>query len=97
MDVLASAYDSDEPTDERDEEESQESTKINFEESSSVFQAISQRCTPDSAPRVADKVKNVYSLLVASYPGFLGLALQCRQSHCYTYSCLCIVELQISA
>ena len=57
MDVLASAYDSDEeassPTDDK---ESEETTKINFEESSSVFQAISQRCTPDSAPRVADKV-----------------------------------------
>jgi len=65
MDVLASAYDSDEQTDKKDKEESEEGTNINFEESSSVFQAISQRCTPDSAPRVADKVTFVCSRALA--------------------------------
>jgi len=88
MDVLASAYDSDEPTDERDEEESQENTKINFEESSSVFQAISQRCTPDSAPRVADKVINVWYSIISGR--------QCSaHNHIVTHTSVsCTVELQ---
>ena len=56
MDVLASAYDSDEPSSPADDKESEDGAKINFEESSTLFEAISKRCAPDIAPRVADKV-----------------------------------------
>ena len=52
MDALASAYDSDDATSPTEGETSE----LNFEESSSVLQAIKEKYNADSAPRVADKV-----------------------------------------
>ena len=59
MDVLASAYDSDDATSPTDDKEG-ETSELNFEESSSVLQAMKEKYNADSAPRVADKV--VYSI-----------------------------------
>ena len=59
MDVLASAYDSDDSTSPADDNEG-ETSGLNFEESASVLQAIKEKYNADSAPRVADKV--VYSI-----------------------------------
>ena len=61
MDVLASAYDSDDvssPTDDKPGE----SSGLNFEESASVLQAIKEKYNTDSAPRVADKVDYCFKL-----------------------------------
>ena len=55
MDVLASAYDSDEASSPTDKKEGEESG-LNFEESASVLQAIKEKFNTDSAPHVADKV-----------------------------------------
>lgn len=55
MDVLASAYDSDEASSPTDNKEG-ETSELNFEESTSVLRAIKEKYTTDSAPRVADKV-----------------------------------------
>ena len=67
MDVLASAYDSDDASSPNDDKKG-ETSGLNFEESASVLQAIKEKYTPDSAPRVADKV-NAFS----SYVSLLNL------------------------
>lgn len=66
MDVLASAYDSDDASSPTDDKQG-ETSELNFEESASVLQAIKEKYTPDSAPRVADKVRKfvfVWSILL---------------------------------
>ena len=55
MDVLASAYDSDDTSSPTDDNGG-ETSGLNFEESASVLQAIKEKYNTDSAPRVADKV-----------------------------------------
>ena len=55
MDVLASAYDSDDATSPTDDKGG-ETSGLNFEESASVLQVIKEKYNTDSAPRVADKV-----------------------------------------
>ena len=66
MDVLASAYDSDDASSPTDDKEGEQSG-LNFEESTSVLQAIREKYNTDSAPRVADKVTG--DLVIVIYCG----------------------------
>jgi len=65
MDVLASAYDSDDVSSPTDEKEG-ETSGLNFEQAASVLQTIREKYTTDSAPRVTDKVTTV-SVIVRYY------------------------------